>query len=1444
MTDGKTDATDDSVSMNGAFTENVRTRSVIAQLREAVCKMHRREDAKRLVRLIWTGLRELEIPFLSCGINLIDQKGADVAIRIYRSDDAPGCLPDDDPGAKVLHDIWQGQQVAYRRDLREEDPWGEAEWTLPYGICCIVDVPFSQGTLAVNSTEPSAFSAEHVEIFREMAAVLSEWFTRLQDQEVPDECDDSLVQEAATWRHRKRMETIQSRLREAIWDMKHSDELDRILDAVLWVLQELELPFSNCGINLIDDIEKPMWVHGYTSSWDGEWEKDRLRPADAVVEIWGKGAVCYRRDLAAEDPYEEREALRAVLGMDIRSVVDVPFAQGTLALNSIWAEMYSADDIDILQQMAAVLSEGFTRWRDLDALREQAAELKRTNDLLEEKEEILNSFQQIAEITLSTLDLDEIAARLPREVIRAGFFRSLSFSVVNEKTRTIEVMSSLHRDKDGELVGEDTEKGSSYGLDDRDILAQVARTGTFEIIEGWDEERYTPHGHSPAVFEDKVAYFVPVKKQERVLAVLATASRKKDREQTLYRIGLMEPLLSQMAITLEQVHLYRELRQAHESEEEEQRQQQAEQTVRLKIAQMDEPDEMGAVVEGLREQLTALGVAHDSCSVQVVNEQGTDYLSGISRDFFARKAHEGHPFFTQGLDWEKVSDLPEQHPWVIEVWKTGTPRYDPHSQISSLPAGSSVIDVPFSHGTLAICAHRPHAFGERSIEILQRFARVLTDGFQRYLDLIAKQQAVDSLHTAYEQMEACVRERTAQLKEANANLQHQIEERKCEEDVQASQLRLIEYATNHSITELLQKFLDETEALMDSEIGFFHFVEEDQETLALQTWSTNTLESMCTAESERLHYPSSEAGVWVDCVHERRPVIHNDYANLSHKKGLPESHAPVIRELVVPVLRGGKIVAILGMGNKRTDYDDEDVKILQRLADLAWESVSRKQTEVELQKLSLAVEQSPASIVITNKEGEIEYVNPKFCTTTGYTVEEILGQNPRVLKSGTQSSESYRELWDTITSGKEWRGEFHNKKKDGELYWELASISPITNSAGVITHFVAVKEDITEQKRMEEEIRRAHNLKSLGLLAGGIAHDFNNVLTGVMGSLALLQHFLDKDSMEHEIASEAQQAATKTKALTQQLMTFAKGGTPIKETASIEELIRETTSLSLHGANTRPEFHFSDGLPSVDIDTGQISQVIQNLVLNADQAMPNGGTLKISADHVEVAAGDPLPLEAGTYVRVSVEDQGIGISDDLLSQVFDPYFSTKETGHGLGLSICHSIIQRHNGHITVSSRQNVGTTFEFYLPASEEQVITVTENEREWARGTGKILLMDDEETIHQMMGRTLKALGYEVESVYDGKEVLQAYKVALETDKPFDVVIMDLTIPGGMGGKEAIGKLLVIDPRVQALVSSGYSNDPVMADFAEYGFAGSVAKPVDIEELADMVKRILTDRE
>jgi PAS domain S-box-containing protein len=413
------------------------------------------------------------------------------------------------------------------------------------------------------------------------------------------------------------------------------------------------------------------------------------------------------------------------------------------------------------------------------------------------------------------------------------------------------------------------------------------------------------------------------------------------------------------------------------------------------------------------------------------------------------------------------------------------------------------------------------------------------------------------------------------------------------------------------------------------------------------------------------------------------------------------------------------------------------------------------------------------------------------------------------------------------------------------LLHRVEVMQPLLEQAAIaLSHaqlYADVQRETAERQHAEEELRRTQNLQSLGLLAGGIAHDFNNMLTGITGNLSLVERMLNADGEEIELVQEAQKAAKKTKNLTQQLMTFARGGAPVKETASVKELITDTTSLSLRGSKTRPASRFPNDLWAVDIDRGQVGQVIQNLVLNADQAMPQGGILEIAAENVEFAAGNPLHLDAGIYVRISFADQGIGIPQEVLPNIFDPYFTTKSAGHGLGLSISHSIITRHGGHISVQSEQGVGTTLSIVLPASEEQKTTKEKSvEKPSAPMGGRILLMDDDKTIHQVVGRMLKSLGYDVGVALHGDEALQAYRTAQEMEEPYDVVIMDLTIPGGMGGEEAVQKLHAIDPRARVIVSSGYSNDPVMANYADYGFCGMIRKPVDLDDLLETVQNAL----
>ncbi len=382
--------------------------------------------------------------------------------------------------------------------------------------------------------------------------------------------------------------------------------------------------------------------------------------------------------------------------------------------------------------------------------------------------------------------------------------------------------------------------------------------------------------------------------------------------------------------------------------------------------------------------------------------------------------------------------------------------------------------------------------------------------------------------------------------------------------------------------------------------------------------------------------------------------------------------------------------------------------------------------------------------------------------------------------------------------------------------------------------------DITVKRKMEEDILRAQKLESVGLLAGGIAHDFNNLLTAILGNISLAKMLLPDDSKTQARLNEAEKASLRARDLTQQLLTFAKGGAPVRRSASVSELIRETACFALSGSNVRCDFAISPDLPLADIDEGQISQVIHNLIINADQSMPVGGAIHIACDEVTVAESEVPPLRAGRYIRITVGDQGVGIPAEHLPRVFDPYFTTKEKGRGLGLTGVYSIIRNHDGQISVSSEPGAGTTFIIHLPISDMAPAMVPAEEVDIRTGTGRILVMDDEETVLEIAGEMLSHLGYEAVFARDGGEAIELYLKAREAGTPFRAILADLTIPGGIGGREMVESLRKINPEIVAIVSSGYCNDPVMSDFRSFGFSGVISKPYRIEEMSKVLSEIL----
>jgi PAS domain S-box-containing protein len=387
-----------------------------------------------------------------------------------------------------------------------------------------------------------------------------------------------------------------------------------------------------------------------------------------------------------------------------------------------------------------------------------------------------------------------------------------------------------------------------------------------------------------------------------------------------------------------------------------------------------------------------------------------------------------------------------------------------------------------------------------------------------------------------------------------------------------------------------------------------------------------------------------------------------------------------------------------------------------------------------------------------------------------------------------------------------------------------------------------VATDITDRLKMEEELVKAQKLESLGILAGGIAHDFNNILTAVIGNLILARTDLEKNTETEEavaLLEEAERAAGNAKHLTRQLLTFSKGGSPIKEKSSIAQLIRDSATFALRGSKARCAFQIPDSLWPAAVDKGQMDQVIHNLIVNADQAMPEGGIIHVGAENVSIGARHDPPLEPGRYVRIAITDSGIGIPPEDLAKIFDPYFTTKPQGTGLGLSTVYSIVNKHEGHVDVSSRPGAGTTFYVYIPAADGDArVDSREHPRSPSHGNGSVLVMDDEEAVRTVTGKLLEELGYRVRVAKEGREAVEAYKESLSAGTPPAAVILDLTIPGGMGGKKTVHKLLEIDPGVKAIACSGYSNDPVMANCGQWGFCAVLAKPFTPRELAEVLDK------
>jgi PAS domain S-box-containing protein len=509
----------------------------------------------------------------------------------------------------------------------------------------------------------------------------------------------------------------------------------------------------------------------------------------------------------------------------------------------------------------------------------------------------------------------------------------------------------------------------------------------------------------------------------------------------------------------------------------------------------------------------------------------------------------------------------------------------------------------------------------------------------------------------------------------------------------------------------------------------------------------------------------------------------------------------------------------------------------------------RKKAENELRRsrefIGNILDSVDEGFIVIGRDYRIMLANRAYCRQMNVPVGEVVGKycfevSHRRASPCFEAGEECA-VYHSFETGEPYVSFHRHEDREGNLLYVETKSYPLKDASGAVTSAIEVINNITDRHLLEEQLLRTQKLEAVGLLAGGIAHDFNNLLQGVFGNISMAKMASDKGGEVYGMLEKAEKALRLSMNLTKQLLTFSKGGEPVKKIISLQLVIKDSVKFALSGSNIEYSFDAVADLWPVEADGGQIGQVVQNIVLNAADAMPGGGTVVINARNFLLGEEGLLPLRCGRYVRIAIEDNGPGIPASYLGRIFDPYFTTKEKGTGLGLATSYSIIKKHGGVLDVKSEVGLGSTFFIYLPASDKELTPEPAGSGNLLPGQGKILVMDDERIVRTIVGQMLTAIGYEVDFADEGNEALKKYSAALESGRPFDAVILDLTVRGGMGGGDTIKKMREMDPSVRAIVSSGYSDDPIVANYADYGFKASLSKPFEVEELSGVLHALLS---
>ncbi|MBN2126510.1 MAG: GAF domain-containing protein [Deltaproteobacteria bacterium] len=678
------------------------------------------------------------------------------------------------------------------------------------------------------------------------------------------------------------------------------------------------------------------------------------------------------------------------------------------------------------------------------------------------------------------------------------------------------------------------------------------------------------------------------------------------------------------------------------------------------------------------------------------------------------------------------------------------------------------------------------------------------------------------------------------------------------------------------IEDLLKLVLEKAMSVTKAQIGSVFLVEHRDNRLRLVT------SRGFASPPQKAQYVDVSKSLLGHVLSEKKPLLIQDIETDSRTRKPNETRYGPPSFLSVPIFARKDLIAVMSLAGKETGeaFDERDeqvtsimigeigfalenarlhssledhlIKLEERTLELGTANDRLQKEILERRRVEEALQQSQRQwettfdamsdwVTLIDLERNVMRSNRIGEILLGIPPREMIGRKCCELLHGTKETIPTCPLQRMLESRRRESLELHLPEQDR---WVLITVDPVSDEGREIVGAVHIVRDMTEGKKVEEELIKTQKLESIGTLAGGIAHDFNNILTAIMGNISLAQMYVNPTDSLYRQLKEAEKATLRAKDLTHQFLTFSKGGEPIKRVDSIARVVRESTELALTGSNVKCAFELPEDLWPVEFDEDQIKQVVNSVITNARESMPEGGLVSLTVENRRVGQEADLPPGPGNYVAISIRDRGAGIPEAHLPQIFDPYFSTKERGArkgmGLGLTTAFSIVQKHGGHIQVESEAGQGTLVRIYLPTTEKGAPPGLDQEIPLRTGRGTILIMDDEEIVRDVAGSMLAHLGYDVAFAEDGNQALDIYMRAQKEGRGFDAVILDLTIPGGLGGEATVKKLLQLDPRVKAIATSGYSHDPVMTNYWEFGFKEVVAKPYQLQRLAEILRRVI----